>query len=512
MKKLPIGIQTLSKIIENNCIYIDKTAYAVQLITNYNCVFLSRPRRFGKSLFVDTLKEMFQGNRPLFAGLAAETKYDWSKTYPVINLCIAQGEFDTEERMRESLLSQLEENEQSLGVPAVEKSIAIRFRKLIQNASQKYNSKVVILIDEYDKPIISNINNPEMIGKAKTLLHSFYETIKNSDAFIHFTFITGVSRFARVSIFSGLNNLTDISLHKDYGTICGYTEREMEENFAEYLPEVDRSMLKKWYDGYNFLSENVYNPFDILLFFDSYDFRSYWFETGTPNMLIEMIKKERYFLPKLSGISAGEELLTSFDIDNINLITMLFQTGYLTIKKVEKIGITREYILDFPNLEVKAALNNSLLAVFSIDPQKKISLQTGAYKALYAGDMEMFRTTVEALFAAIPYHNYRKNEIARYEGFYASVIYAWLASAGLSVEVEKCTNKGRIDMTIEFEKRIYLIEFKVDAEGKALSQIKERGYAEKYQDKGKEIILIGISFNSKERNVSEFIWEDAGKS
>ncbi len=492
-----------------NYIYIDKTAIAVDLIERYKYVFLSRPRRFGKSLFLDTLKEIFEGNKELFSGLAAENLYDWEQTFPVIHISFGRGDFHTVETIQESIIYNIALNEKRFGIPSGSNNPALRFSELINALYEKYGKKVVVLIDEYDKPILDNLANRQVAEEARTILRAFYTMLKDNDAIIRFAFLTGVSKFFKVSIFSGLNNLEDISLTPQFGTICGYTQKEVEENFTNYLPGVDMDALKRWYDGYNFLGENVYNPFDILLFFkNGNEFRSYWFETGTPNMLIEQIKKERYFLPQLSGISAGEELLTSFDIDHIDLITMLFQTGYLTIKTVEQIGITRQYTLDFPNLEVKAALNTSLLAVFSISPQKKISLQTGGYKALYAGDMQMFRNTAEALFAAIPYHNYSKNDIARYEGFYASVIYAWLASAGLPVTVEDCTNKGRIDMAIELENRVYLIEFKVDMEGKALAQIKEKGYAGKYQDKGKEIILIGISFNSRERNIAEFLWEE----
>ncbi len=284
---------------------------------------------------------------------------------------------------------------------------------------------------------------------AREILKSFYSVIKNSDAYIRFAFLTGVTKFSKVSVFSGINNIVDISLEKPYGTICGYTQRDLETVFAKHLEDVDMEQVRLWYDGYNFLGDHVYNPFDILLFIaKEKKFKSYWFETATPTFLIKLLKKQRFFLPNLNNIKAGEELLTSFDIDKIDPVTLLFQAGYLTIK-----------------------------------------------------------AAIHALFAAIPYHNYTNNDIARYEGFYASVIFAWLSSIGVVLIVEDCTNKGRIDMSVEMNETIYLIEFKVDMpEQKNLAQIKSKGYAEKYQTKGKKIVMIGICFSSAEKNVTEFIW------
>ncbi len=507
MKQLPIGIQTLAKIKERDAIYIDKTGYAMQLVNSYNCVFLSRPRRFGKSLFIDTLKEMFQGNRQLFTGLAAEKEYDWSKTYPVINLCMADGEFDSEEHLRESLAFQLEENERRLGVATEKASVAIRFSKLIKNAREKYKSKVVVLIDEYDKPIINNISNPAMAHRAKTILHSFYETLKNNDANIHFTFITGVSRFAKVSIFSGLNNLEDISLSPQFGSICGYTHSELETEFSLYLQGVNIEEVKKWYNGYNFLGEKVYNPFDILLFFRNKTLSNYWFETSNPAFLVELIKEKRFPITALINITVGERLLNSFDPENIDLITILFQSGYLTIKHVERRGNLVSYHLGFPNLEVSSSFTDVLLPFFS-ELRDNSQLQLSILRSLNHHNMEQFEQAVHTLFAAIPYHNFTGNDIARYEGFYSSVIYAWLAASQLLITVEDCTNKGRIDMSIVTDNnRLYILEFKVDKDSSALKQIKERKYAEKYIGKYDAITLIGISFDSRERNISEFIWE-----
>ncbi len=510
MKKLPIGIQTFSEIIKNDYVYVDKTGIAAQLIDRYKYVFLSRPRRFGKSLFLDTLHNLFEGKKKWFTGLAAEKDHDWSKSYPVINISFGRGNFRSPEALQVTILEELKDNEKRLGVHCDISVVSARFSRIIKAAQEKYKQPVVILIDEYDKPILDNIDQPQMAGFAREELKAFYSAIKGNDAHIRFAFLTGVSRFSKVSVFSGINNIVDISLKPQFSTICGYTQHDVETVFAKYLQGVNMNEMKRWYNGYHFLGEHVYNPFDILLFLDNNQiFKSYWFETGAPTFLVNLLKQQNFFLPILNNIKAGEELLTSFDIDKISPITLLFQSGYLTIKEVLQDGVMTEYTLGFPNLEVSAAFTNSLLDIFA-PPEQKSTVRINLYRALKNGDMEGFKSAIHALFAAIPYHNYTNNDISRYEGFYASVIFAWLSSIGVQLIVEDCTNKGRIDMSVEMDDTIYLIEFKVDMpEEKVLEQIKSKDYAEKYQSRGKKIILIGIGFSSKEKNVTEFLWENA---
>ncbi len=505
---LPIGIQSFAEIRSGNYLYIDKTDLAADLISRYKYVFLSRPRRFGKSLLVDTLAHLFSGEQKLFQGLAAEKKHDWNKKHPVIRFSFGIGEFRNQADLKESIADQLTENEERLGITNNQARLnSSRFSLLIRKSFEKYGEQAVILVDEYDKPILDNIDNLEMAQIAREELKALYSVIKDSDPFIRFTFLTGVSKFSKVSIFSGLNNLEDISLTPDFGTICGYSHQELESVFADYLADVDMAELQSWYNGYNFLGENVYNPYDILLFLrNNQEFSSYWFETGTPTFLVKLIQERKFFLPELTAITAGDELLNSFEIENINIISLLFQTGYLTIKELRRVGTLRQYILGFPNLEVEAALNNALMSIFQVEPQVKSSLQMAGYAALLEQDMEQFKAAVRALFAAIPYTSYTGNTIAKYEGFYASVIYAWLASSQLPIIMEDCTNKGRIDLTVILDNTVYIIEFKVDQKGSALAQIKERNYAEKYMN-SRSIYLIGITFDSNERNVSEFIWE-----
>ncbi len=511
MKKLPIGIQTFREIRCNNYLYVDKTGMAVDLITNYKYVFLSRPRRFGKSLFLDTLRNLFEGKRELFKGLAAEKSHDWSKTYPVIHIEFSEGNFRTSESLHQSLMHAVVKNEKRLGVSSEHSLPALRFAELIREVSGKYTTPVVILVDEYDKPILDNLDQPEMAYLAREELKALYAGIKANDAHIRFAFLTGVSKFSKVSVFSGINNIEDISLTPQFATMCGYTQNDLETVFANHLKGADMEKVKEWYDGYYFMGDHVYNPFDILLFLrNDNQFKNYWFESGTPSFLVKLLGQQRFFMPNLNRLKAGEELLSSFDIEKISPVTLLFQTGYLTIKEVRRRGTFVSYILGFPNLEVSAAFSNSLLSLFT-NTSYRNGIQSDLYFSLEDRDMEQFKAAIHALFAAIPYHNYTKNDLARYEGFYASVIFTWLSSAQLPLNVEDCTNKGRIDMVIELAETLYLMEFKVDMPGeKALTQIKAKDYAEKYQVKGKKIILIGIGFSSEEKNVTEFVWEEKG--
>ncbi len=511
MKKLPIGIQTFREIRQNNYAYVDKTGMAVDLITRYKYVFLSRPRRFGKSLFLDTLRNLFEGNKDLFTGLAAEKTHDWSKTYPVIKISFGGGNVRTPTELRSRIHTLLEHNEKQLGVSGQEDFPANRFDRLIREVFQRYQKQVVILIDEYDKPILDNIEQPDIREEAREELKAFYAVIKDNDEYIRFAFLTGVSKFSKVSVFSGINNIEDISLAPQFATVCGYTQNDLETVFANHLQGADMEKVKEWYDGYYFLGDHVYNPFDILLFLrNGNQFKNYWFESGTPSFLVKLLGQQHFFMPNLNSLKAGEELLSSFDIENISPVTLLFQTGYLTIKKVSQEGILTGYTLGFPNLEVSTAFSNSLLDLFA-SSDGRFEIKRDIFRALTSGDMKQLQASIHALFAAIPYRNYTNNDIARYEGFYASVLFTWLSASLPSVRVEEATNKGRIDMVIELTETLYLMEFKVDMPGeKALTQIKARGYVEKYQAHGKKIILIGMGFSSEEKNVTEFVWEENG--
>jgi len=507
MKKLPIGIQTFEKIRSDDYIYIDKTDIAFDIITNYTYVFLSRPRRFGKSLFLDTLRNIFEGKKELFKGLAIYDKWNWEETYPVIKISFS-GVLSTMEDIKAMVFDNLKENEERLKVNCEEKdSVSAYFSQLIRNTHFKYNQKVVILIDEYDKAILDNIDIVERAYEAREFLRGFYSVIKGSDEYIRFAFLTGVTRFSKASIFSGLNMLTDITLDERYGNVCGYTQKDLEESFKEYLNKIngDLEKIKEWYNGYYFLKDKLYNPFDILQFFDKNGlFDNYWFETGTPTFLIKLIKERNYFLPALSNLKVDKKLLSSFDIENLDLEVILFQSGYLTIDEmiVDEDGDIA-YKLKLPNREVKSSLHRFIVDYLYGDRSLRYK---DLSKALKGRDMESFKVNLISLFASIPYNNFVKNNIAEYEGFYASVLYAYLQSLGFDIEGEDVTNQGRIDLAVKLPDVIYLFEFKVIDE-EPLSQMKEKGYYQKYLSTGRDIYLVGIVFDREKRNIKNFIWE-----
>ena len=514
MKNLPIGIQTFAKIREKkeNYIYIDKTDLALNLINSSGYYFLSRPRRFGKSLFLDTLKDIFEGKKELFEGLYIYDKWDWETTYPVIKISFGAGVVKSLDELDDTIQELIEINEKRLGLECINNTKHKKcLGELIRTAYEKYNQKLVILVDEYDKPILDNVTDKNLSKEIRDRLKNIYSVIKDSDQYVKFAFLTGVSKFSRVSLFSGLNNLEDISLSPNYATICGYTHDDIKKSFEERLDGVDLKELKKWYNGYNFLGEGVYNPFDILLFFSRNKiYSNYWFETGNPTFLIEILKQKNYFLPNLENVAISESDLGSFDVDDIKIETLLFQTGYLTIKEVKTIFNQRIYQLTYPNLEVRTALNENIFKYLLTDSfLPKMTILT----AILNKDMEKFKKEIYQLFASLPYNSYVNNDIQNYEGYYANVMYAYLAGLGIEFKAEDVTNLGRIDLTIATPdmSQVYIIEFKVvdnsKQKGKALEQIKEKKYHEKYQEKADELILIGIEFSKEDKNISKFEWE-----
>jgi hypothetical protein len=527
-KRLPIGIQTFSQIREEDYIYIDKTKDALEVIQNYKYVFLARPRRFGKSLFLDTLSEIFEGNRELFEGLYIYDKWDWHIKYPVIKIDW-RGDFQTLESLKSIAIRVLKQNQERLEVTCEDReNPSVYFDELIQQTYKKYHQRVVILIDEYDKPILDIIENEEQAKINREFIKALYTVIKANDRYIRFTFLTGVSKFSKASIFSGLNMLTDISLMPKFGNICGYTQDELETSFQEYLKDANLPKIKEWYNGYNFLKDDVYNPFDILQFIaNDFLFDNYWFQSATPTFLIKLIEKNRYFLPKLSNLVVGKELIDSFDIENIDLEVILYQSGYLTIDKmiVEELGFNTiiKYRLKLPNLEVKASLHNYILEyLLNQTNGEKLHNQTNLYKALANAQLDELKNILISIFASIPYNNYSNNTIQNYEGFYATIVYVYLQSLGIEIIGEDVTNQGRIDLTLFIEDKIYIMEFKVIEDGKwkmedkknsALEQIKEKKYHQKYltsqhSSLNSQIYLIGIEFSKDEKNIVSFVWEE----
>jgi len=508
MKKLPIGIQTFSKIREEDYLYIDKTKDVLELINTYNYAFLSRPRRFGKSLFVSTLKELFEGNKKLFEGLYVYDKWDWEDTYPVIKIDF-NGDLRTSKNLKNRIHDTLINNQENLEVACRKiDEFDSCFEELIQKSYEKYKKPVVILIDEYDKAILDNLDQMEVANENREILRAFYSVMKGSDRYIKFVFLTGVSKFSKASIFSGLNMLEDISLVPKFGNICGYTQNDIETTFEPYLKGVDLEQLKRWYDGYNFLKDNVYNPFNILLFIkNEFLFDNYWFNTGTPNFLLQLFKKENYNLAKFENMRVQKSLIDTFDIENINLETVMFQSGYLTIREMIQRRGRIEYVLSYPNLETKMSFNDYILSYFVPRHSQKNEIRNGLIDILEVADLDNLEQVLKSLFASIAYHNFTNNYIENYEGFYASVIYAYFAGAGFDkIKAEDVTNNGRIDLSVFIDDKVYIFEFKVNQTG-ALNQIKAKKYHERYLADYNEIYIVGVEFDSGQRNVVGYEWE-----
>ncbi|MDR1227421.1 MAG: AAA family ATPase, partial [Azoarcus sp.] len=363
-KKLPIGIQTFREIREDDCYYVDKTAFALRMIREGKAYFLSRPRRFGKSLFLDTLAELFAGNEVLFQGLHCHDKWDWETKYPVIRIGFADGIMESRAGLDARILDILTENEQHLGLEEGFGEIPGRFIRLIQAAAAKFGQRVVVLVDEYDKPILDNLTNSDLAREMCDGLRNLYSVIKGQDAHIKFAFLTGVSKFSKVNIFSGLNNLSDITLDAEYSHICGYTDADVDEIFAPELEGLSRDEVRHWYNGYNWRGEAVYNPFDLLLLFQKREFRPFWFETGTPTFLVDMLTERQVYLPALLKTEASSRLISTFEVGDISTEALMFQSGYLTIANEERVGSEIFYTLEFPNCEVRSALNAVMLGAW----------------------------------------------------------------------------------------------------------------------------------------------------
>ena len=512
-RRLPIGIQTFSRIRGEDCYYVDKTAYIRRLLDEGTHYFLSRPRRFGKSLFLDTCKELFEGNEPLFEGLDIHDHWDWSVRYPVVRLDLGSGNCNEPGDLHEDVMAQLDDEAEAAGIATRYDTAPARFRHLIRALHQQVGQPVVVLVDEYDKPILDALERPDAARANRDYLRGLYATIKSSDAHVRFTFLTGVSKFSKVSLFSGLNNLKDITLDPRYSAICGYTEADLDAVFAPELPGLDRDEIRDWYNGYSWLGEeNVYNPFDILLLFDSRKFKAHWFETGTPSFLVETLFQRRIGSLSLETMMGTDDLLSKFDVDDIATEALLFQTGYLTITEEENLGGEPLYRLGYPNREVRQSLNRSLLRYLVKDGSRQMANSVQLPRLLLANDFAGLESLFHAFFAGIPYEWYTNNDIAGYEGYYASVFYSYFAALGLDVTVEDSSSHGRLDMAVRFNDNVYLLEFKVvemAPEGAAMAQLKEKRYADKYRALGRPIYLIAVEFSKETRNLAAFAVERA---
>ena len=515
MKKLPVGIQSIQKILSNHAyVYVDKTQYVKTLLDDgAPHYFLSRPRRFGKSLFINTLEEIFKGNRELFKECAIyKSDYEW-ESFPVIHLDFAQIESETPKTFEKDLKDKLQEIAAEHQVTISGQSIKALLRKLIAGLAKK--RPVVVLVDEYDQPIINNLKESKVAEKNRDILKKFFETLKSLDRYLKFTFITGVSKFSQISLFSGYNNLKDITMDPKYASILGYTEEEVKRYFGDYMRSIAQKQksestealileeVRSWYNGYRFSKDPaaVYNPFSTLNFMDRGETQSYWYSTGTPSFLIDEIKKRPQSVIPLSGTSALKTALSDISkVDHIMLSALMFQTGYLTIR-----GYNPEedsYQLDFPNREVKEAFFNSLVQEFTeVDPLDVSRAAQEVKQDLETLKIDAFIRKMNTHFAKMPYHLFSHAK----EGFYQAVFFTFLEKSGIKTSSEISTNIGRIDLMTETNQSICIFELKLDKTADiALTQAETMNYRERFTQSNKQTLILGINFSSQSRNINDW--------
>ena len=509
--KYPIGIQTFEDIRTEGYAYVDKTALAYKLVSEGKYYFLSRPRRFGKSLLLSTLKAYFQGKKELFDGLAmAGLEKEW-KNYPVLHFDFNTGKYTDSAALEEKIVHHLEKWEPLYGVkPKESQSLSTRFENVITRAYEQTGQKVVILVDEYDKPLLESINNPELQEDYRKTLKSVYGVVKTLDSCIQFAFFTGVTKFSKVSIFSDLNNLSDISLDYRYGTICGISEQEIRENFDTEVAElaVENSMtkdecyamLKSSYDGYHFSAESagMYNPFSLLKTLDCKRFGDYWFATGTPTFLVVVLQHTDYPLDKLTTEEVDVRTMDSVDMMYSNPIPLLFQSGYLTIKDFDK--EFQSYRLGFPNEEVERGFAQFLATYYFAGGMNGSFTINNFVKDVRNGKVEDFMTRLQALFADGDYQVMGKMEI-----YFQNTLSVIFKLIGLYVQVERHTSRGRMDVTIQTRDYIYVMELKVDKSAdEALKQIEDKQYAAPFAADPRKLFKVGVCFGSESKGIDEW--------
>ena len=516
----PIGIQTFSEIRTKGFLYVDKTQYVYDVCHPGKFVFLSRPRRFGKSLLTSTFDAYFSGRKELFKGLAIEKLETEWKHYPVLHFDLSDIKKGTTEECELNLHSQLQDFERTYGCEKASDELTIRFRELVKNISRKTESQVVVLIDEYDAPLLTVLHDSERLEPMRTLLQSFYSPLKKLDQYLRFVFITGISKFSQLSIFSQINNLKNISMNPKYALICGITEREMMDNFQEGIAELGKAndmtkdevlaKLKLKYDGYRFSrnAEGVYNPFSLLSAMDNRDFNNYWFSTGTPTFLVKMMKRFHTDLTKLDGSEAGAD---DFDAPTENMHSVLplfYQSGYLTIKGYDP--ILSNYTLGYPNEEVKVGLMHALLPFYVVkDPVEARTTAGKMYLALRKDDIDEALEAARAFFAGIPYQEGTLQDAPTSEGHFTAMLYVMFSFLNVYVYTQVRTAKGRMDILLKTDTTIYVMELKLDGTvEEALKQIDDKGYAIPYEADGRRIVKVGIRFSSEERTITAWKIEE----
>ena len=511
MKNLPIGIQTITEIRRKNCVYVDKTQLIHQLAGSGKYYFLSRPRRFGKSLLVSTLKELFEGNKAVFEGLWIESQWDWSKTNPVIHISFDSVDYQGL-GLNKAIIQALNKCAKKQGVEIKSKTLKSTFTELIEQLDKKYG-KVVILIDEYDKPILDFLET-EKLEQAKAnrdVLRDFYSVLKSADAQLELVFITGISKFSKVSIFSHLNNLTDITLSENYAALTGYTQEELELNFDDYLKLIEQKLklnreellqnMKIWYNGFSWDGvTKVYNPFGTLNFLSDKVFRNYWFSTGSPRFLIEQMRYKEIY--NVENTVVNNVVLDKYDIDNLELIPLLFQTGYLTVKEIDI--MTGEMVLDYPNKEVRESMYQYLIDDLSKNPSRMHTGRTiqDLSKAFMNRDLEQVQNVINSILKDLPHETFDKKS----EGLYHGLVHLIFSYLGVFMLSEVHSYLGRADVVVETQSDVYIFEFKFNKTAQeAIDQILKNDYSGKYKASGKIITAIGVNFNGEKRGIDEWL-------
>lgn len=508
--KYPIGIQDFEDLQRNGYAYVDKTNFVYKLADEGKYYFLSRPRRFGKSLFLSTLEAYFQGKKELFEGLAIyDLETEWKK-YPIFHIDLNTANFREKDSLYMVLNDYLTTWESKYGTRESEATLALRFKGVIARAAEKEGCGVVILIDEYDKPILQTLRDPELQAEHREQLKAFYSVLKTQDRYIKFAFLTGVTKFGKVSVFSDLNNLTDISMDHRYISICGMTEKELLANFKEGINELAEAngdteeatiaKLKARYDGYHF-EENtigIYNPFSVLNTLSRLRYKDYWFETGTPTFLVDLLKMHNYRLPDMTKERVSDDVINSVDSLSTNPIPVIYQSGYLTIKGYDE--RFKKYLLGFPNREVEEGFLNFLLPLYTSAGNNSPFLVDEFVQDVESGNPERFMQRMKAFFADTSYQ-----VVGNAELYFQNAMYLVFKIMGFYTQVERPTSDGRIDAIIQTPNYIYVIECKLDRTAdEAIKQIENNGYAEPFLMDKRKLYKIGVSFSSETRGVAEY--------
>ena len=525
MKRLPAGESSFAILRKEGWLYVDKTESIHRLIQEGKYYFLSRPRRFGKSLTVSALRALFEGRKELFEGLWIYDKMDWEKKHPVISLSFNGLDYRNQ-ALELALQKELDMKADSLGVELQGGTSKEKLKELILYLGQ--TAQVAVLIDEYDKPINDYLHDFQQSDTNRDILGNFFGVLKDNDVvnYLRFVFITGVSKFSKVTLFSELNNLTDLTQHPRFGTLLGITQEELERDFDEHIEALAQQMgigrdellakIKHWYNGYTWDGKNfLYNPFSLLHLFNSGEFANYWFVTGTTSWLVKKFREKRYPLANLESLVVGSEFFDKFEVQNIDLSVLLFQTGYLTIKKIEQ-GDPKWYHLGYPNHEVRYSLLKQLFLEYTDEgPSTLGETMRTLNSALLQHDLPTFISLFQGIFADISNRMLKQyiqeDSLVLWEAYYQTVIYLALSLTGGQVACEVQTNHGYIDAVAETEKFVYVMEFKMGKAAQAMQQIKEKRYHEKYLNKGKQVSLLGVGFDPELRNIGDWEEEIMGK-